>query len=203
MLGALEQHRLELNQADRLNQNHGDNMVAVFQAACQAAAHKPDARLPEAMDYAARLLRRMPDNGSAQVYARGLEALAVQLRQRGLGLDELLAYVRSSLGSPAEVDQPQGEAANPRAGEILKALAAALSTWERLEADPGAAPGGLDMGALLGMGMAYLQAKQMGGDRLETLAEAMVLASPLGRLSHRSKSGRLVFQTLLREMSRT
>jgi hypothetical protein len=202
VLVALEQHRLELNQADRLNQNHGDHMLAVFQAACRAAADKPDARLAEAMDYAAGLLSQMPDNGSAQVYARGLEALAVQLRQRGLGLDELLPYVRSSLGPPVGGGQAQGEAAYPRAGEILKALAAALSAWERLEADPEAAPGGLDIGALLGMGMAYLQAKQMGGDRLETLAEAMVLASPLGRLPHRAQSGRLVFQTLLREMSR-
>jgi hypothetical protein len=202
VLGVLEQHRLELNQADRLNQNHGDHMLAVFRTACQAAQDKQGASLAEAMDYAAGLLRRLPQNGSAQVYASGLGALAAQFRQRGLELDELVPYVRSNLGPPSEGTPAQENLASPRTGEILKALASALSAWERLEADPRAPPSDLDMGALLGMGMAYLQAKQMGGDRLETLAEAMVLASPLGRLPHRAQSGRLVFQTLLREMVR-
>jgi hypothetical protein len=201
VLTELQQHCLELNQADSLNQNHGDHMLAVFQVACQAAREKQGAGLAESMDYAAGLLRQLPQNGSAQVYACGLGALAGQFRQRSLGLDELVPYVRRSLGSPAEGD-PTQENGSPRAGEILKALASALSAWERLEADPAALPGELDMGALFGMGMAYLQAKQMGGSRLETLAEAMILASPLGRLPQRAQSGRLVFQTLLREMAR-
>ncbi len=206
VLAVLQEHRLELNQADSLNQNHGDHMLAVFQAAVQAAREKQGAGLDESMDYAAGLLRQLPQNGSAQVYARGLGALAGQFRQRGLGLDELVPYARHALRSQAAGTSSEGapaqEDGSPRGGEILKALASALSAWERLEADPAGPPGDLDMGALLGMGMAYLQAKQMGGSRLETLAEAMVLASPLGRLPHRAQSGRLVFQTLLREMAR-
>ena len=206
VLTVLQQHCLKLNQADAFNQNHGDHMLAVFQVAARAAQEKQGAILAEAMDYAAGLLRQLPHNGSAQVYARGLGALAGQFRQRSLGLDELAPYARQALrspaaGSPAEGAPAQADAAAPRAGEILKALASALSAWERLEADPSGPPGDLDMGALFGMGMAYLQAKQVGGSRLQTLAEAMVQASPLGRLPHRAQSGRLVFQTLLREMA--
>ena len=126
VLDVLEQHRLELNQADHLNQNHGDQMVAVFQVACQAAQDKEGASLAEAMDYAAGLLRQLPQNGSAQVYARGLGALAAQFRQRGIDLDELAPYVRSALGPCGGRREPrppwsplaQAPCARPRVSRI-------------------------------------------------------------------------------------
>ena len=58
----------------------------------------------------------------------------------------------------------------------------------------------MDLGYLLGIGMAYLQAKQQGGDRLKVLAETVVSSSPLGRVPHRHQSGLLVVQNILRAL---
>jgi hypothetical protein len=59
----------------------------------------------------------------------------------------------------------------------------------------------MDLGYLFGAGMAYLQARQKGGERLDILVETAVNASPLGRVLHRAESGRLVIRTLLRAMT--
>jgi hypothetical protein len=199
----LAEQREALNQADPANRDHGDHMVAIFQAAARAAVEK-DSDLVGSMEYAAELLRQQPDNGSAQVYARGLSQLAEQFRQRQIGLNELLAYLRSVLfkGNAAE---KAGDGKPPRSGEILKALLAGLAGWERAEApQPGAAPAetgkGLDMGYLFGMGMSYLQAKQKGGDRLDILVETAVSASPLSRVDYREQSGRIALKALLQAM---
>jgi hypothetical protein len=199
----------ELNQADPQNGNHGDHMVEIFQTAASAAAEKRGADLAEAMDYASELLQRRQDNGSAQVYARGLSQLAGQFRQRGIKLDDLLPYVHSTIQKrPQGVDAPAP--ANAKSGEILKALLNALAGWEKDEAgqtqnSPGMSGldpsrSGLDMGYLFGVGMAYLQAKQKGGDPLETLAETVVASSPLERVPHRARSGKVALRALLNAM---
>lgn len=200
---SLAGQREALNQADQANQDHGDHMVSIFQTAARAAAEK-DSDLVGSMEYAAELLRQQTDNGSAQVYARGLSQLAEQFRQRQIGLNELLAYLRSVLskGKAAEIDE---DGKPPRSGELLKAMLAGLAGWERAEnPQPGAAPGetgkGLDMGYLFGMGMSYLQAKQKGGDRLDILVETVVSASPLSRVNYREQSGRIALKALLRAM---
>ena len=200
---SLAGQREALNQADQVNQDHGDHMVAIFQAAARAAAEK-DSDLVESMEYAAELLRQQPDNGSAQVYARGLSQLAEQFRQRQIGLNELMAYLRSVLSKGKAAEKAE-DGKPPRSGELLKALLAGLAGWERAEApQPGAAPGGpgqgLDMGYLFGMGMSYLQAKQKGGDRLDILVETVVSASPLSRVDYREQSGRIALKALLQAM---
>jgi hypothetical protein len=204
----------ELNQADPQNGNHGDHMVEIFQAAADAAAQKSGAGLADAMEYAGELLRGQEHNGSAQVYARGLTQLAWQFRRRGIELGDLLPYARSTIQKRTTgVDAP--EPADAKSGEILKALLNALAGWEKEEANlpaPGqaqAAPGasgsdssssGLDIGYLFGVGMAYLQAKQKGGDPLETLAETVVASSPLAQVPHRALSGRIALRSLLEAM---
>jgi hypothetical protein len=223
---ALEGERARLNQMDENNHNHGDNMVAIFHCASQAAAAGDE--LPQAMTQAAIELRKLVDNGSAQVYARGLGCLADQLRQRQIGLQDLLLSVRGYLSEAAE-DEAESMAKGAalrssvlgavitsdggKQGEATKALLNALSAWERAEnaamepQQPGnAGPGvvsdkrGMDLGYLFGLGMAYLQAKQKGGDRLEVLAETVVSASPLDRVPYRHASGVLAVRSLLSAM---
>jgi hypothetical protein len=58
----------------------------------------------------------------------------------------------------------------------------------------------MDLGYLLGVGMAYLQAKQQGGDRLLVLAETVVSSSPLGAVPHRHQSGLMVVQKILQAL---
>lgn len=207
---ALQAERARLNQMDAINHNHGDHAVAIFHCASQAAALGGD--LPQAMNRAAAQLHALPDNGSAQVYARGLECLARQLEERQVGLQDLLAAVRSYLSGTGSAGANPNDASD-KGGEVMKALLHALGAWEKAENAAAAKPApagealppppdhrGLDLGYLLGMGMAYLQAKQQGGDRLDVLAETVVSSSPLGRVPHRHASGVLAVRSLLNAM---
>lgn len=196
---SLLQARDELNRADTLNQDHGDHMVEVFQIATRAASEKQDADLADAMGYASQLLSLRTENGSAQLYARGLDHLAKQFRQRQVTLDELVRYVRSYLRDKSEEEDDKDDSRD-RSGDLLKALLNALADWEQGESDKPDSGGGLDMGYLFGVGMAYMQAKALGGDRIEVLSETVVSASPLGQVSHRRQSGKLVVLKLLQAM---
>jgi hypothetical protein len=195
-VAVLIQERDSLNQADDANHNHGDHMLEIFQLAVRAASEKRDSDLADAMLYASDQLRLLSDNGSAQVYARGLALLAEQFRSRQITLEELVPYVRAYLHPEQSEEKGRDQA---RSGEILKAMLSALADWEHAEAGK-ATDGGLDMGYLFGVGMAYLQAKQQGGDRLHILAETVVSASPLGRIPYRHRSGVLVISSLLQAM---
>lgn len=197
VLDELTHKQSELNQADPYNQNHGDNMVEIFDIAVRAAQEKQSGSLAEAMEYASQLLLGCENNGSAQVYARGLTCLAAQFSQRQLDLVDLAPYAQVAISGEK---RDNGRSNGGRSGDILKALLSALAEWERLEAEQPGAGRGMDLGYLLGIGMAYLQAKQQGGDRLKVLAETVVSSSPLGRVPHRHQSGLLVVQKILQAL---
>jgi hypothetical protein len=153
------------------------------------------------MAYAGELLQQMDANTSAQVYARGLQAIAAQFQQRGIELDALAAYLRRHLRAPGELPPAAPAGEDLTSGEILKALLNALTTWEQAEVaaknNSQPAPAGLDLGYLLGIGMAYMQAKQGGGDQLDVLAETIVSSSPLGQAPHRLETGKQVVRAIL------
>jgi len=197
VLDELTHKQSELNRADPYNQDHGDHMVEIFQIAVRAAQEKQSGSLAEAMEYASQLLQGCEHNGSAQVYARGLTCLAAQFSQRQIDLDDLAPYAQVAISGKK---QDNGNSNGGRSGDILKALLSALAEWEHLETEnPGPSPG-MDLGYLFGVGMAYLQAKQQGGDRLRVLAETVVSSSPLGRVPHRHQSGLLVVQQILQSL---
>ena len=203
----LDERREALNLADEYNHNHGDHMLEIFQVAAQAADETQSASMEDAMDVAAEMLRQRAENGSAQVYGRGLSLLAGHFRQRGVSLGDLLAAVQSYL---KEGKKAAGEDDSLRSSDVLKAMLAALAEWERVEmVQKESAPektgaskpaSGLDMGYLFSVGMAYMQAKQKGGDKLETLSETVVSASPLGSVPYRHQSGVIAVRALLEAM---
>lgn len=190
-------HRETLNQADTINGNHGEHMLEIFRTATQAIAEKPGMDLAEEMDAASQLLTRLSANGSAQVYSRGLAQFALQFREHQVTLEELLAYVQ---GVAREKTDETPQAASPRSGEVLKALVGGLSGWQQSGSSVNQGERKLDMGGLFEMGMAYLQAKQRGGNRLEVLADAAASASPLSQVPYRYQSGKLALQALLQAM---
>jgi len=194
----LVQNQAALNQADPFNANHGDHMVEIFQIASQAAGEKAGADLTEAMEYAGQKLVERPDNGSARVYAHGLAQMARQFRSYEVTLDDLVPYVQGLIKK--EEKSTSGEADQPRSGDVLKALLAGLSDWQKVEAGQSPANSRLDMGYLIELGMAYMQARQRGGSRLEVLADAAASASPLGSLPHRYQSGKMALLALLQAM---
>jgi hypothetical protein len=202
----LEAQQAELNQADPINANHGDHMTAVFQAASQAAQANPGASLAEAMDAASRRLFELPDNATAQIYARGLDQFARQFRERNIEMDDLAPYVQGLLEE--KEDQPVNSTVERpsvvRGAEVLKALVAGLSGWQQVEADPAKAgqdPGKPGLDYLFDLGVAYMQAKSRGGSRLEVLADAAASASPLSQTPYRYQSGRLALQALLQALA--
>ncbi len=221
----LMHRRQELNLADSLNGNHGDHMVQIFQLASQAAEEKRDYPPADAMQHAAILLQAQAQNGSAQVYARGLSCMAEQFRKYQINSDDLVSYVQKVLaenrqtardieetpvsgGSLNVVDKevavkselPHEDADSKKSGKVLKALVSGLANWGQVEDRQGSQSHPLDMGSLFEFGFAYLQAKQRNGSKIEVLADAAVSVSPLSKAPHRYQSGRIAIQALLQAM---
>lgn len=203
---ALDQNRQAFNLSDPVNGNHGDHLVEVFEIAAHAASEKPGADVAAAMEHAAQLLAAQTDNGSAQVYAHGLDQMARQLRRYNVALDDLLIYVQGALSKdrePVATGQPaveQPSEASASSGDVLKALMNGLAGWGQIESGQAPSDSPLDMGALFEFGMAYVQARQRGGSRIEVLADAAAAVSPLSKTPHRYASGKLAIQALLTAM---
>jgi hypothetical protein len=195
-LETLRENRLALNQADLYNADHGDHMVEIFEIAVRAIEENSGQNLADALEHAAQLLRQTQGNGSAQLYAQGLSQLASQLRSHNISIADLVSYVQNLLGE----DKSAAAATSSRSGDILKALVSSLAGWSQKESGQVPSDRPLDMGALLELGMAYLQAKGRGGSQVEILADAAASASPLSRTAHRYQSGKLAIQALLQAM---
>ena len=194
----LEQNVQAFNQADEENGNHGAHMVQVFDLVAQAAFDHSQAELGEVLLTAGQALRQAPDNGSAQVYAVGLEQFALQFQKRAITRQELLSYIQGMLED--RPDNPGDETANNRKGEILKALVGGLAGWQQsLQDHPDANPL-QDMGYFFELGMIYWRARQAGGSRAEILANTAVAASPLSQLPRRSLSGKVALLAVLQAM---
>ncbi len=204
----LQEQRDTLNQADSYNGNHGDHMVAIFQDAVMAAQKNPTDDLAESMAYASRLLRQRSYNGSAQVYAAGLEQFAGQFRKHQVTLEDLVTYVQGVIkedenftsGETESGITEQGGEKKDRSGSVLKALLAGLAGWQKAELGESGEDDRLGMGYLFEVGIAYMQAKQRGGSKTEILADAAVSVCPLNRVPHRSQSGKIAIQALLQAM---
>jgi len=194
----LAQNQALFNALDETNHNHGDHMVEIFAAALLAAEENPLAELPEQMGLAGRKLQQLNDNGSAPVYADGLICFSHALAHKGISQDELTGYVENMLADDQEM---QDKEASTRSGEVLKALVQGLADWNRPAAQRSSSGGRMDLGALFELGMAYLQAKQRGGTRVEILADAAVSASPLNDAPYRYQSGKLVVQAILQTLA--
>lgn len=195
---ALEESRLDLNQADSLNGNHGDHMVEVFRVATRAADERHTRSLAEAMEHASSQLLSLTDNGSAGVYASGLRQISQQLRRREVTLDELVAAIRNTSQTAEETAEVRNqENLQARTGDVLKALLAGLAGWNQEDAGETAAENPLDMGAMFEFGMAYLQARQRNEERIDVLADAAASASPLRKVPHRYRSGVIAIRALL------
>jgi hypothetical protein len=201
---AMVENRLAFNQADKANANHGDHMVEIFEAAVQAAGERQADGLAEAMDYAGELLRRLEGNGSAQVYARGLNKLGEQFRRREITLEDLVAYLGKVLKEEkqASMAAPGNNApASPAPSkDVLKALVTALAAWQQGESGEEKSGSPVDLGYLFDLGIVYLQAKGRNPTRVAALADAAATVSPLSKSPHRYESGKLAIATLLRAM---
>ncbi len=113
---ALSQNQGALNQADSYNQNHGDNMVQIFNLINQAIAEKPTASASDQLAYAGRVVQRQASSGSAKVYAGALQTASQQMQGQPLNQDTAMSLITSLLGG-GQPAQAAGHPAGYRPGE--------------------------------------------------------------------------------------
>lgn len=194
---ALRRERERLNQADPYNGDHGDHMVEIFQVAVSTAQSIPDAELAEVMDLVGQSLATLQDNGSAQVYARGLKAMGRSYLESGVRLGDLIATVQGTLGGA----QLGSERSSGKSGDVLKATLTGLAGWTQAESGESRSAKPLDMGSMFEYGLAYLAAKGRGGSRVAVLADAAASVTPLREVPHRYESGKIAIQAFLESMA--
>lgn len=207
----LNAERGVLNAADPYNGNHGDHMIEIFEAGAEAQNQLDAGDLPAGMRAAARKLLTLPENGSAQVYSRGLDSFGDAFEKAGVSLEELAAFVRQTLEKPSMPVQPAATEEEPgnSKSQVLKALVNGLSGWKQREKSAGEGvdaaagrTGRANMSTLFDLGIAYMQARQRSSSQVEAIADAAVSSSPLSEVPYRAQSGRLAIQAFLEGMLR-
>lgn len=189
---AVAENQGSLNQADTYNHDHGDHMVEIFDVISQAMKEKKSADPADQLEYAAQLLRKKSNSGSATQYAEGLKSAAKQMTGKELDAGSVITMLSTLLGSTSG----SSSSSAGDSGDLLGSLIGSLS---------GNASGsdGLDMGDLLNAGMNYMSAKQSGKSDLEALTGALVSNSQFaGGSDARAQSTEIVATTLINALSK-
>jgi hypothetical protein len=144
--GSLTSQRANLNTADTINHDHGDNMVEVFNVISQAMQAKQNADPADQLEYASQLLRQRK-SGSAQVYAQGLDQASKEFKgQKHVTPDNAINLIQALLGGgQPSTAQPQGGVEN-----LLGSLLGGGSTGSQQPESTGGV--GDLLGSLLGGG---------------------------------------------------
>jgi hypothetical protein len=184
----LSANRSALNQADNLNQNHGDNMVQVFNTISRAMARQRGAPPSEQLRYASEYLAQNANNGSAHVYSQGLAQAARQFEgQQALTPNNILMLLQALLAGGQQLS-PQGQGYNDPLSSLLGGQS-------------GQQAGGLDLAPLLSAGMTFMSAKQQGQDNVQAALSALMNAGPMAQRGYRQQSGQLVGNALLQAIA--
>jgi len=94
---ALAANQDSLNQADTLNQNHGDNMVQTFNMITQAMANHPGGSPSAQLQHASNYLAQNATSGSGHLYAQGLAQASQQFQgQSAVTPDNAMIMCRAS-----------------------------------------------------------------------------------------------------------
>jgi hypothetical protein len=160
--GSLAGQRQNLNNADTLNHDHGDNMVQVFNVISQAMQAKQGADPADQLEYASQLLRQQK-SGSAQVYAQGLAQASKEFQgQKQVTPNNALNLIQALLGG----GQASTAQSNSGVGDLLGSLMGGGNTIpQQSQSEVGDL-----LGSLLGGGSTTTQQPQSGvGDLLGSL----------------------------------
>jgi hypothetical protein len=186
VVGALQENKTDLNEADAYNHNHGDNMVEIFQLITSAAAEKKNADAAEQLAHASEVVKENVDSGSARVYARGLAQAAEKFQGRKLTSDNAVDLLSTLLSAGDDPPQEQ-KSSRSMIGSLMSELAG--------DDDPD--DQGLDAGDLLNAGLRFFQSRQRGESSMEALMDALVTTSSVGQVPHRAQSGKVIAETLI------
>ena len=193
---ALAQNQDSLNQADTYNQNHGDNMVQIFNLITQAVADKPNASPSDQLAHASSVVQRQASSGSAQVYAGALQTASKQMEGQPLNQDTAMELITSLLGG----GQPAQPAVTQQGTDLVSSLLGAFAgdaAPSTRQAKPDQSGAVIDTEDLMRGGMAYMNAQQHGASGTEALMDALIAGSPLGESPQRAQSAKLVGTAIL------
>jgi hypothetical protein len=183
----LDQNKATLNQADTYNQNHGDNMVEIFEVITQAMKAKSNATPAEQLAYASQLLQAKTQSGSAKLYAQGLQDASAKLGgKKTVTPNTAVDLLQALMGTQKKVtpqtlqSQAHKTTSQQAGGDLLGSLLGGLTGTS--QAPSNADAGGDLLGSLLGGLTGAPQTSQSGaGDDL--------LGSLIGGLSGATGSG--------------
>ncbi|MEI7848363.1 MAG: DAK2 domain-containing protein [Chloroflexota bacterium] len=219
----LVENQQPLNQADEINQDHGDNMVQTFQSISRTLLENKDKTDSAALSLAARQLLQSSQSDSGKLYAQGLAQAAAQFSgkevdsQSALKLLETLIAGGQTAPAPAVAEQPaaeedlfgtllgglmngaqgQTQQTSPAGEDALGSLMNGLMGGGKTAS---ATDSGLDMTDLLNAGLAFMQEKQSGGSNINALVKAVLSASGMGSTPHRTQSTMLVINSFLKAL---
>jgi len=178
---SLVESRDQLNQADTIDQNHGDDMVEIFKLIAQAMAEKRGAPPAEKLARAAQLVLSR-QSGTARHYAAGLSGAAEQVKGKNLTPDMAMQLVQTLVGGGRAAP-----AVSTGGADLIGTLMGGMS---------GGADGQVDSGDLLQAGLSFLSSPQ-GQQVLGGLMSSMT-ADPGGApKDYRAQSGAVVTQAML------
>ena len=103
-----------LNEADKTNHNHGDNMVQTFKTARKAVLAGKDKTPAQQLEYAAARLQKTAKSGSGQIYAEGFKRAAQKFEGKPVTPDNIGTLIEALMGSGQSVQQPQQAQPKPR-----------------------------------------------------------------------------------------
>lgn len=177
----LAENQTTLNKADAYNQNHGDNMVDIFNLISGAVGKAPQGDVARGLSLASELLGDKK-SGSAAMYAKGLAQAAEYFQGQDLDASQLMPLLQTLLGG--------GEASVSKGpGGLLDSLVGSLGGED-----------GLDLGDILSAGAAFMESKESGDSNLEAAVDALIASSKMGESPHRAQSSKLVADTLLQTL---
>ncbi len=112
-----------LNQADTQNNDHGTNMVNVFNTITQALEEKPKATPSTQLEYASEQVRENCQSGSGTVYADGLARAAAELQGQNLNgsnaMQLITALMGTNLGGQSSTQSAGGDALGSLLGSMM------------------------------------------------------------------------------------
>jgi hypothetical protein len=218
----LAKNQNALNQADTQNNDHGDNMVNVFNTITQALENKPKGTPSSQLEYASEQVRQNCQSGSGAVYADGLARAAAELQGQNLNsanaMQLITALMGSAAGAQATPQANQAGESDPLAGMLGTLLGSAAQSQQQTggsnatgdalstllggllggeQSSPQSASGsGINMQQVLAAGMEFMQSQQQGQDTMSSLLDAVVAGTQAGS-GYRAESGKLVAGTLM------
>jgi len=133
--------------------------------------------------------------GGGQTAAQGGQSQSQPASQGGM--EDLLGALMGGGQTAAQGGQSQSQPASQGGmDDLLGALMGGGQTTSQ-----GGGQSGLDLGDLLNAAMAFMQAKQSGGNTMTALVQAFMAASGMGRSAERQQSTQIVINSFLQALT--